>query len=203
MFFYFLEWLNFQIRKYSSKETLNRDSNQKTMLLSIMYWQSLFSPFLTKFLRSLIEYSYLIAFVAIIPFFLIKIKYSVTAFVSGASAMWLQFVCFWGFQIYVGQIYRWFGLITAIFMLGLVLGSLYSKYYQKNSALNKTFFNSEFLYLLWILTFIIVIEYKLLNIYYLYLLSFGVGTITGLEFAQLIKIISIIKEGRNNARIFF
>ena len=168
MFFYFLEWLNFQIRKYSSKETLNRDSNQKTMLLSIMYWQSLFSPFLTKFLRSLIEYSYLVAFVAIIPFFLIKIKYSVTAFVSGASAMWLQFVCFWGFQIYVGQIYRWFGLITAIFMLGLVLGSLYSKYYQKNSALNKTFFNSEFLYLLWILTFIIVIEYKLLNIYYLY-----------------------------------
>lgn len=197
------KWLNFQIRKYSSKETLNRDSNQKTMLLSIMYWQSLFSPFLTKFLRSLIEYSYLVAFVAIIPFFLIKIKYSVTAFVSGASAMWLQFVCFWGFQIYVGQIYRWFGLITAIFMLGLVLGSLYSKYYQKNSALNKTFFNSEFLYLLWILTFIIVIEYKLLNIYYLYLLSFGVGTITGLEFAQLIKIFSIIKEGRNNARIFF
>jgi hypothetical protein len=88
-------------------------------------------------------------------------------------------------------------------MLGLVLGSLYSKYYQKNSALNKTFFNSEFLYLLWILTFIIVIEYKLLNIYYLYLLSFGVGTITGLEFAQLIKIFSIIKEGRNNVRIFF
>ena len=30
------KWLNFQIRKYSSKETLNRDSNQKTMLLSII-----------------------------------------------------------------------------------------------------------------------------------------------------------------------
>ena len=197
------KWLNSQIKKYVNKDELNIDSNQKTMLLSIMYWQSLFSPFLMKFLSFIIKYSYFIAFIAIIPFFLVKIKYSVTAFVSGASAMWLQLVCFWGFQIYVGQIYRWFGFFTAIFMSGLVLGSLYSKYYQKNFALNKTFFKSEVLYLLWILSFVVIIECKLLNIYYLYLLSFGVGAITGLEFAQLIKIFGIIKEGKSNTRIFF
>ncbi len=197
------KWINFQIKKYSDRKILNKDSNQKTMLFSIMYWQSKFSPFLMNFLNLIIEYSYLIVLVAIIPFFLIKIKYSVTAFVSGASAMWLQFVCFWGFQIYVGQVYRWFGMLTALFMLGLVFGSLYSKYYQKNTALNKTFFSSEILYLLWILTFIVVIECNLLNSYYLCFLSLGVGAITGLEFAQLIKIFGIIKEGKNNVRLFF
>ena len=149
------------------------------------------------------NYSYFVVFIAVILFFLKKFKYSVTALVSGASAMWLQFVCFWGFQIYVGQIYQWFGLLTAIFMSGLVIGSLYSKYYQQYMALNKTFFSSEILYLLWILSFIVVIKYKLLNIYSLSVLSFGVGGVTGLEFAQLIKIFGIMKEGKNNIILFF
>ena len=197
------KWLNFQIKKYNNKKTINRDLNQKAMLLSIMYWQSKFSPFLMKFFRIAINFSYFVMFIVVILFFLIKFKYPVTAFVSGASAMWLQFVCFWGFQIYIGQIYQWFGLLTAIFMLGLVIGSLYSKHYQKNMALNKIFFSSEILYLLWILSFIVIIKYKLLNIYSLSVLSFGVGGVTGLEFAQLIKIFSIMKEGKNNIILFF
>ena len=197
------KWLNFQIKKYNNKKNINRDLNQKAMLLSIMYWQSKFSPFLMKFFRIAMKHSYFVAFIAVILFFLIKFKYSVTAFVSGASAMWLQFVCFWGFQIYVGQIYQWFGLLTAIFMLGLVIGSLYSKHYQQYMALNKTFFSSEILYLLWILSFIVIIKYKLINIYSLSVLSFGVGGVTGLEFAQLIKIFGIMKEGKNNVILFF
>ncbi len=197
------KWLNFQIRKYNNKKILNKDLNQKAMLFSIMYWQSEFSPFLMKFLRIVMKYSYFMIFIAVILFFFVKFKYSVTTFVSGASAMWLQFICFWGFQIYVGQIYQWFGLLTSVFMAGLVIGSLYSKYYQKYMALNKTFFSSEILYLLWILCFAIVIRYKLLNVYSLSVLSFGVGGVTGLEFAQLIKMFSIMKEGKNNARIFF
>ena len=197
------KWLNFQIKKHDNQDIVNTDFNQKAMLLSTMYWQSGFSPFLMKFLKTVVEYSYFIAFVAIILFFAKKKKYSVTAFVSGASAMWLQFICFWGFQIYVGQIYQWFGLLTAVFMVGLVIGSLYSKHFQQHVALNKTFFSSEILYLLWILSFIVVIEYKLLNVYTLYVLSFGVGAVTGLEFAQLIKIFGIIKEGKSNVRIFF
>ncbi len=197
------KWLNSQIKKHNKQDIINTDLNQKAMMLSTMYWQSGFSPFLMKFLRVIIEYSYFIVFVAIILFFAKKTKYSVTAFVSGASAMWLQFICFWGFQIYVGQIYQWFGLLTAVFMAGLILGSLYSKHFQQHMTLNKTFFSSEVLYLLWILSFIVVIEYKLLNIHTIYVLSFGVGAITGLEFAQLIKIFGIIKEGKNNARIFF
>ncbi|MCR4663508.1 MAG: hypothetical protein K5622_06460 [Endomicrobiaceae bacterium] len=197
------KWLNFQIKKYNNKKILNKDSNQKALLFSIMYWQSKFSPFLMKFLRISVNYSYFVVLIAVILFFSVKFKYPVTAFVSGASAMWLQFVCFWGFQIYVGQIYQWFGLLTAIFMLGLVIGSLYSKYYQQYTALNKTFFSSEILYILWILSFIVVIKYKLLNIYSLSILSFGVGGVTGLEFAQLIKIFSIMKEGKNNVVLFF
>lgn len=197
------KWLNFQIRKYNNKKILNTDYNQKAMLLSIMYWQAKFSPFLMKFLRIVIEYSYFFIFVIVILFFAVKFKYSVTAFVSGASAMWLQFICFWGFQIYVGQIYQYFGLLTAIFMLGLVCGSFYSKYYQEHVALNKTFFSSEVLYLLWILTFIIVIKYNLLNAYIISILSFGVGGVCGLEFAQLIKMFKIMKERKSNVRIFF
>ena len=197
------KWLNFQIKKYNDKKILNKDSTQKAMLFSIMYWQSKFSPFLMKFLRTAMKHSGFIVFIAVILFFFIRFKYSVTTFVSGASAMWLQFICFWGFQIYVGQIYQWFGLLTAIFMAGLVLGSLYAKYRQKYMALNKTFFSSEILYLLWILSFVVFIKYDLLNIYSLSVLSFGVGGVTGLEFAQLIKMFGIMKEGKNNARIFF
>ena len=39
--------------------------------------------------------------------------------------------------------------------------------------------------------------------YTLSVLSFGAGGVTGLEVAQLIKIFSRMKEGRNNVRIFF
>ena len=196
------KWLNSQIKKYTNKKIINRDLNQKAMLFSIMYWQSKFSPFLMKFLRISMQYSYFVVFIAVILFFFIKFKYPVTVFVSGASAMWLQFVCFWGFQIYIGQIYQWFGLLTAIFMFGLIIGSLYSKYYQRYIALNKSFFSSEILYILWILSFVVIIKYKLLNIFSLSVLSFGVGGVTGLEFAQLIKIFGIMKEGKSNTILF-
>ena len=68
--------------------------------------------------------------------------------------------------------------------------------------MNKTFFSSEILYLLWIISFILVIKYGLVNICSLLILSFGVGGVTGLEFAQLIKIFGIIKEGQSNTQIF-
>ena len=41
------------------------------------------------------------------------------------------------------------------------------------------------------------------NIYLLSVLSFGIGGVTGLEFAQLIKIFSIMKEGKSNVILFF
>ncbi|MBR4632371.1 MAG: hypothetical protein IKO48_03505 [Elusimicrobia bacterium] len=196
-------WLNSQIKKHSTKKNLNKDSNQKAMLLSTLYWQSKFSPFLMRFFRIIMKYSYFVIFLAIIIFFFIRYKYSATAFVSGASAMWLQFVCFWGFQIYVGQIYQWFGMLIAAFMLGFVIGSICSGYYQRNMPLNKSFFYSEIMYLLLIICFMIVLKHKLLNMYNIYLLSFGVGTITGLEFAQLIKMFGIMKENKSNVQIFF
>ncbi|MDD2524687.1 MAG: hypothetical protein PHT81_07595, partial [Endomicrobiaceae bacterium] len=144
----------------------------------------------------------LFIFISVILFFFIKFKYTVTAFVSGASAMWLQMVCFWAFQIYVGQIYQWFSFLTSIFMIGLIIGALYSKYNHKAVALNKTFFSSEILYLLWIIAYIIIVKYQILNMYSLVVLSLGTGFITGLEFAQLIKIFAIMKEGDSNTQIF-
>lgn len=195
------KWLHFQINKKNNLNLRNTDENQKAVIFSIMYWQSLFSPFLMRFFRALTEYSYLFIFLAVGLFFAVKFKYRVTAFVSGASAMWLQMVCFWGFQIYFGQIYRWFGLLTAVFMAGLILGSLYSKYYYNNVKLNKTFFGSEVLYLLWIVMFLLMVRYHLLNIYGLIAMSAGTGFITGLEFSQLIKIFAIMKEN-DSTKIF-
>jgi len=196
------EWLNSQIKNEKNLTLINTDENQKAMIFSIIYWQSTFSPYLMKFFRVIIEYSYLFIFISIILFFFIKFKYTVTAFVSGASAMWLQMVCFWAFQIYVGQIYQWFSFLTSIFMIGLIIGALYSKYNHKAVALNKTFFSSEILYLLWIIAYIIIVKYQILNMYSLVVLSLGTGFITGLEFAQLIKIFAIMKEGDSNTQIF-
>ncbi|MEA5001527.1 MAG: hypothetical protein VB017_06550 [Endomicrobiaceae bacterium] len=196
------QWLDSQIKEERNLNLVNTDENQKAVIFSIMYWQSTFSPYLMKFFRVVTEYSYFLVFIAVILFFFIKFKYTVTAFVSGASAMWLQMVCFWAFQIYVGQIYQWFGLLTSIFMAGLIAGALYSKYSHKAVALNKTFFSSEILYLLWIIAYIIIVRYHVLNVYSLVVLSLGTGFITGLEFAQLIKIFAIMKEGDSNTQIF-
>ncbi|MFA7074360.1 MAG: hypothetical protein WC234_04135 [Endomicrobiaceae bacterium] len=196
------QWMNSEIRKEKKLNLLNTDENQEAVIFSIMYWQSSFSPYLMKFFRIVIKYSYLLVFISVILFFFIRFKYTVTAFVSGASAMWLQMICFWGFQIYVGQIYQWFGLLTSIFMAGLAAGALYSKYSHKEVALNKTFFSSEILYLLWIIAYIIIVRYQALNVCSLFILSLGTGFITGLEFAQLIKIFAIMKEGDSNTKIF-
>lgn len=196
------EWLKFQLDKPENKKLINTDKNQKAMIYSIMYWQSTFSPFLMKFFQILIDYSYIFVLIPILLFFSTRHTYKITAFVAGASSMWLQMICFWAFQIYAGQIYKWFGLLIAIFMLGSLIGMIYARYGYKIAQLNKTFFRSEILYLLWIILCFIFVQFQKLNYVYILIFLFGTGFMTGLQFSQISKAYGIIREQYSQMKIY-
>ena len=196
------QWLKFQLDKSENKKLINTDKNQKAMIYSIMYWQSAFSPFLMKFFQILIDYSYIFMLIPVLLFFSVRHTYKITAFAAGASSMWLQMICFWVFQIYAGQIYKWFGLLIAVFMLGSLSGMLYAKYGHKINTLNKTFFRSEILYLLWIILCFIFVQFQKLNWAYILIFLAGTGFLTGLQFLHISKAYAIIKEKGNQMKIY-
>jgi hypothetical protein len=167
-----------------------------------MYWQSAFSPFLMKFFQIFIDYSYIFMLIPVLLFFSVRHTYKITAFAAGASSMWLQMICFWAFQIYAGHIYKWFGLLIAVFMLGSLSGMLYAKYGHKINTLNKTFFRSEILYLLWIILCFIFVQFQKLNWGYILIFLAGTGFLTGLQFLQISKAYAIIKEQGNQMKIY-
>ncbi|MDD5021987.1 MAG: hypothetical protein PHR82_07685 [Endomicrobiaceae bacterium] len=196
------QWLKFQLDRLGNEKLINTDKNQKAMIYSIMYWQSAFSPFLMKFFQTLIDYSYMFMLIPVLLFFSVRHTYKITAFVAGASSMWLQMICFWAFQIYAGHIYKWFGLLIAIFMAGSFFGITYAKYKYKTSPLNKTFFRSEIVYLLWIILCFVVIQFQKLNWIYILIFLFGTGFMTGLQFFQISKAYSIIRERYSQMKIY-
>jgi len=196
------KWLKFQLYKSGNEKLVNTDKNQKAMIYSIMYWQSAFSPFLMKFFQILIDYSYIFMLIPVLLFFSVRHTYKITAFAAGASSMWLQMICFWAFQIYAGQIYKWFGLLIAVFMLGSLSGMLYAKYGHKINTLNKTFFRSEILYLLWIILCFIFVQFQKLNWAYILIFLAGTGFLTGLQFLHISKAYAIIKEKGNQMKIY-
>lgn len=196
------KWLKFQLYKTGNEKLINTDKNQKAVIYSIMYWQSAFSPYLMEFFRILIDYSYIFMIIPVLLFFLSRHTYKITAFVAGASSMWLQMICFWAFQIYAGNIYKWFGLLIAVFMAGSFAGVMYVKYSPKTAPLNKTFFRTEIVYLLWIILCFTFIQFQTINWIYILIFLFGTGVITGIQLSQISKAYGIVREESSQMKIY-
>lgn len=191
-------WLRNELAKVDKHNLLNSDKNPQGMILSMLYMQSGFSPYLSVFLDKILKYSYLAIIIIIIIFFLSKSIYKTTSFVCGASAVWLIFIALFALQTYSGQLYKLIGLGAAAFISGASLGMLYAKYIRKEIPLNKRMFDAELFFVIWILFWYILFKFSIINDIYIFAMLFGTGYVIGWEFSHLIKASKLIQE--NNAK---
>jgi spermidine synthase len=103
-------------RALSADGPINHDFSPVLYYYQLRYWMSQF-----RFRFGLLE-GVLLALLAV---YLVRLRPVATAvFASGFAASALEVVLLVGFQILYGSLYRQMGLIVAMFMLGLGLGSL-------------------------------------------------------------------------------
>jgi spermidine synthase len=195
---------DFKNNTRDSKRLFNADFKPNSVILSFLYVQSLKSPYLTKMFRLLIEYSYVFVFIAVILFFIMKSRYIVTSFAAGATAVWMQLILIFSLQVYMMSLYQMFGFMCAMLALGFSAGYIYDKKTAIKHRINKRFFLSSLLTLLWAMLWA-VIYYNGHLYYYMYLaFPFISGFILALEYSQITLVCSAPAESsRVNAAMFF
>ncbi|MCL1971369.1 MAG: hypothetical protein FWG57_00040 [Endomicrobia bacterium] len=197
-------WLSNELNKIENDSSLiNTDWNPQAMLLSVLHSQSAFSPYLSLFADKARKYLYFIFIIVIIIFFLSKSIYGTTAFVSGAASAWIFITLLFAAQILSGELYKIYGLLSALFVLGILAGLVYS-YKTKNTApLNKKMFYSELLFLILIIFLLPIFKFCGITIHTIYVFLFGAGFAAGTEFVQLIRISGLVNEGsKDNLKIY-
>ncbi|MCL2335180.1 MAG: hypothetical protein FWC57_03850 [Endomicrobia bacterium] len=189
-------WLQDELKKTGDEDISNTDRDPKAVLLSILHMQSGFSPYLSLTAENLSQYSYLLVAIVIAVFFLSKSVYKITAFVCGASVIWLDFSALFALQIYGGEIFKWLGLLAALFSAGIFSGAAYTKFMKDSVPLNKRMFYSELLFVLWIILFIVSYIFSAINPALICLMVAGSGFLSGMEFFQLVKASKLMHGGK-------
>jgi hypothetical protein len=197
-------WLKNELDKIEDDESLmNTDWNPQAMLLSVLHSQSAFSPYLSLAADKARKYSYLILIIVIIVFFLSKSVYGTTAFVSGAASAWVFITLLFTVQILSGEIYRLFGLLSALFAAGTAAGMAYARKMKDTLPFNKRMFYGELLFLLWMILLLSVFRFYSINMYIVCIALTGIGFTAGMEFVQLVNISKLFKEGSSgNIKVY-
>ncbi|MCL2484465.1 MAG: hypothetical protein FWF00_00185 [Endomicrobia bacterium] len=195
-------WLRNELKKVPKGELINSDYNPKAMMLSVLYKQSVFSPYLSVFLDQAMKYSYLILIVITVVFFLSGSVYKATSFVCSAVSFWLMFTVVFSLQIYNGQIYKWAGMIASLFASGLLSGACVSNVLGKHIPLNKKMLTAEFLFVLITVLWFLTIIFNFVDLRTLSVFSFFIGFAAGAEIFILMKI-SKLFGSESKMKVFF
>ena len=191
-------WLEEELGNIEGGDLANTDLNPRAMILSVLHWQSGFSPYLSRAADILSQYSYLLIVAVIVVFFLSKSVYKMTAFVCGASVLWLDFSALFALQIYGGEMFKWFGVFSALFASGIFSGTAYAKLMKDSVPLNKRMFDSELLFVLWIVLFIAAYKFSAISAAMICIMIAGSGFMAGMEFFQLVKISEVVLDKKND-----
>lgn len=171
----------------------NRDFVPGALLYSLEYWQSIFAPKTVKVYKSFIKYSWVLWIIAGLFFIYGKTGFGGMAFTTGVSAMGLQMLSIWGLQVFCGSIYHWIGLLTAVFMAGIALGS-----YFRYSDSPKTLLIMEILFCLWTAAWWMLIKNSLIVWQMFFIFSAGSGFLLGAEFSLIISACSNVTKSRES-----
>jgi Spermidine synthase len=197
-------WLKNELNKVGNDELLNSDWNPRAMILSVLHRQSGFSPYLSLFTDKFMQYAYLIVAFVIIIFFMSKSIYKASAFVSGSASVWLFAVLLAALQIYSGELLRFFSLLSALFVAGMLAGGIYAANSKNVKPLNRVMFDAELLFVLWIILILLAFKFYIINICIICIFMFCTGFVAAFEFMQLIKITDLFRENsKDNSKIYF
>jgi spermidine synthase len=129
-------WTKWFLQSMEGKEIqINSDLRPVGVFLSLSYWNALFSPYLTGILKWFEEFSFQISTGFMLFFTLLTgaafikkphlarqaIPYAI--FTTGLAGMIFSLAIIFTFQTFYGYLYHQIGLLIAIFMLGVALGS--------------------------------------------------------------------------------
>ncbi|MDR2645311.1 MAG: hypothetical protein LBB44_04990 [Endomicrobium sp.] len=190
-------------RTTQEKNLLNTRNNPQASMFALLYKQSEFSPYLSIFLDKIARFSYLIVLCVVGIFFLSKSIYKITSFTCGATASWINFTAVFTLQSYNGQILSKIGIISAIFMLGIILGNILSSNLKKHLPLNKKSFFAELSFLLITIIWFFVLKFGGGNPIPVYILLLATGVSSGIEFSYLMNISDLYHNKiENKVKIF-
>lgn len=196
-------WLKNELKKVKKSGILNSDFNPGAAVHSVLYAQSGFSPYLSVFIDKTVKYSYLVLIVVAAVFFLSKSVYKTTSFVCSATSFWLLFAAAFSLQIYNGQIYKWSGVIAALFAAGILSGAFFPRVFAKHTPLNKKMFAAELLFVLVTALWFLTLKLEAVNPAALSVFTFFSGFAAGAEIFILIKISALFgSESKTNLCFF-
>lgn len=205
-------WLQWYWKSMEERTNcINSDFLPLGVFFNLSYWNALFSPYLTGIFKwfggfhlSLIIVKILLITLLLVVVFLKIPNYSQHAltysiFTTGLTGMIFSLAIIFTFQIFYGYIYQQIGLLVALFMAGIALGSFLIIHYlprlKKDSFL---FLMIEIVILLFgiLLPFIFMTPSRQLenkDIFYLFyagflIMSFFAGMLTGFQFPLAVKI---------------
>jgi spermidine synthase len=204
-----LQWFSQSIG--GRKSAINSDFHPLAVFFNLSYWNSLFSPYLTKVFKWY-EQSSLILTVTIIILLTVllatlftrmprlsihSIAYSI--FTTGLTGMIFSLAIIFAFQTLYGYLYHQIGLLIAIFMLGIASGSFFiTRYFDRMRKHSLLFLKTEIAILLFSILFPFVFlilsrhieDKRVYVILYgaILIMSFFSGTSIGLQFPLANKI---------------
>ena len=205
-------WLKWFLHSMERKGVyINSDFRPLGVFFNLVYWNALFSPYLTGIFKWFegLSLKLTLTLIAIITLFISAIFirrpyisiYSLpyAIFTSGITDMMLGLAIIFTFQTFYGYLYHQIGLLVTIFMVGVALSSLYIT--QRLESIKRD--SSLFLITeLWIICFSFILPfvfsipsyhiekttvYVLLYVTFL-IMSFLCGTLVGLQFPLATKI---------------
>jgi spermidine synthase len=163
---------------------INKDTSPQGLVYSLLYWQEVFAPFLSKAYIFAAKYS---AFLWVFIFLWALSKkggYYPAAFTSGLAAMGLQMIIIFAVQVFYGNIYSLIGVLSALFMAGIAAGAGFVHKLSRGGNINTL--KIELVYCLWIVLNYICFKFNFISVSVLFMLSFGTGAILGLELPVII-----------------
>jgi spermidine synthase len=198
------EWFNISTAKATAK--INRDFSPVALFYSVLIWGRQFSPVSAKVFEKLADFNlyyagaFLTAVFLILLFSLkrskksagnIALVYAVAS--TGFFGMMCNLELVFGFQVFFGYIYKILGLLIAVFMSGIALGSaaMSAKFWRRRSGLTDLL-RIEVLTVIFplFLSLAIIrgISYSLTGLIFFFFIFLSCGFLLGAEFVLCAKV---------------
>ena len=178
-------WLENEMDMAPRGNIANTDFSPRAMMLSVLYVQSGFSPYLSVFVDEILRHSYLIVFAVIIIFFLSKSLYKTSAFVGGVGVSWFAFNAVFALQTYSGQILKWGLPAAAVLFLGIASGILAATKILKSIPLSKKIFFCEAAFLALFAAWYIILMFYAVSVFSVFPAILIAGILAGMNFEFL------------------
>ncbi|MCB4791121.1 MAG: hypothetical protein LHV68_04460 [Elusimicrobia bacterium] len=169
----------------SKLKNMNYDSHPRGIVFSMLYWQSIFAPAFSKMYLLLVKYSWVLWVLLGIAFLNNRTGVSGTAFTSGFAGMGLQMISVFGLQVYYGNIYHFIGLLSAMFMAGIVFGSGMNAKKEDGKIVDELL-KIEWIFCFWIVLCYFLFKFLVLKGAVFFIFSIGSGALLGFELPLLI-----------------